>query len=46
LYKNVDNSLVISATSHEILNVMDIKPFFTKKIIRSILIEKRKKKLK
>ena len=46
LYKNVDNSLVISATSHEILNVLDIKPFFTKKIIRSILIEKRRKKLK
>ena len=46
LYKDVDKSIVIAATSHEILNVMDIKPFFTKKIIRSILIEKRRKKLK
>ena len=46
LYKDVDNSLVIAATSYEILNVADIKPFFTKKIIRSILIEKRRKKLK
>ena len=46
LYKDVDNSLVIAATSYEILNMTDIKPFFTKKIIRSILIEKREKKLK
>lgn len=45
LYKDVDNSLVIAASSYEILNVAKIKPFFTKKIIRSILIEKREKKL-
>ncbi len=41
LYSDVDNGMTSFSSSREILNVGRIMPFFTKKIVRSILIEKK-----
>ena len=43
LYDSIDNNMVLTCSSKEILNMANITPFFTKKIVRSILIKKRNK---